>query len=352
MRRARRLGIVGVTLDSRAACARPDATQGERKDMTTTTSLLRKAAALAVAAGLFFTAGCGEAPTASGSAATSDSASSSSSSDLNTANYDAIINAGDVADDATVNANAWAKSIKEAGVLKVGGTKTSQLFSLQSTSDNKVRGFDAGLSQLLARYILGDAKTELTVVDSSTRESVLQNGTVNSVFATYSITDKRKEKISFAGPYYVSQQAILVAKSNNDITGTDSLAGKKVAVQAGSTGPQIVAQVAPQATVQEFQTDAEATQALRQGRVDAYVVDQTLQLGTLVKSPNDFKIVGEPFGNKDSYGIGLPKDSDAAEFVNAWLKKVEEDGTWAKLWQVTIGDRTGVTTVPTPPEIQ
>ena len=323
--------------------------------MTTRTvrvnALVKKIAALAVASGLFFTAACGEAPTAANSASGSAS-SAAASTDLNVANYDAIINAGAVADDATIEANAWAKSVKEAGVLKVGGTKTSQLFSLQSTTDNKVRGFDAGLSQLLARYILGDAKTELTVVDSSTRESVLQNGTVNSVFATYSITDKRKEKISFAGPYYVSQQAILVKKDNTSITGVDSLNGKKVAVQGGSTGPQIVAGVAPQATVQEFQTDAEATQALRQGRVDAYVVDQTLQLGTLVKSPNDFKIAGEPFGNKDPYGIGLPKDSDAAAFVNAWLKKIEDDGTWAKLWQVTIGDRTGVTTVPTPPEIQ
>ncbi|NMN00562.1 ABC transporter substrate-binding protein [Bifidobacterium sp. DSM 109958] len=322
--------------------------------MTTRTlranALVKKVAALVVASGLFFTAACGEAPKAAESA--SGDASAAASTDLKVSDYDAIINAGAVADDATIEANAWAKSVKEAGVLKVGGTKTSQLFSLQSTTDNKVRGFDAGLSQLLARYILGDAKTELTVVDSSTRESVLQNGTVNSVFATYSITDKRKEKISFAGPYYVSQQAILVKKDNTSITGTDSLNGKKVAVQGGSTGPQIVAQVAPQATVQEFQTDAEATQALRQGRVDAYVVDQTLQLGTLVKSPNDFKIAGEPFGNKDPYGIGLPKDSDAAAFVNAWLKKIEDDGTWAKLWQVTIGDRTGVTTVPTPPEIE
>ncbi|KAB8290951.1 glutamate ABC transporter substrate-binding protein [Bifidobacterium avesanii] len=312
------------------------------------TSVFRKVAALVVASGLLFAAGCGEAPTAT----TSGSAGTTTNTDLDASAYDAIINAGDVADDATIEANAWAKSVKDAGVLKVGGTKTSQLFSLQSTTDNKVRGFDAGLSQLLARYILGDAKTDLTVVDSSTRESVLQNGTVNAVFATYSINDKRKEKISFAGPYYVSQQAILVKKDNTTITGTDSLNGKKVAVQAGSTGPQIVAGVAPQATVQEFQTDAEATQALSQGRVDAYVVDQTLQLGTLVKSPNDFKIAGEPFGNKDPYGIGLPKDSDAAAFVNAWLKKIEDDGTWAKLWKVTIGDRTGVTTVPTPPEIE
>jgi glutamate transport system substrate-binding protein len=305
------------------------------------------AAAVMVVTGLAVVAACGEAPAPSAS-----STNSTVNPDLDTAAYTKIIDGGESADSATVEANAWAKAIKDAGVLKVGGTKTSTLFSLQSTSDNKVRGFDAGLSQLLAKYIIGKSDTELTVVDSSTRESVLQNGTVNSVFATYSITSERKQKIDFAGPYYVSQQAILVKKSNNDISSVKDLDGKKVGVQAGSTGPDVVKENAPKATVQEFQTDDEITQALRQGRIDAYVVDQTLLLGDVVKNPNDFKIVGEPFGDKDPYGIGLPKGSDAAEFVNAWLKKIEADGTWAKLWKVTIGDRTGVSEVPTPPTIE
>ncbi|MGO3358076.1 MAG: glutamate ABC transporter substrate-binding protein [Bifidobacterium crudilactis] len=305
------------------------------------------AAAVMVVTGLAVVAACGEAPAPSAS-----STSSSVNPDLDTAAYTKIIDGGETADSATVEGNAWAKAVKDAGVLKVGGTKTSTLFSLQSTSDNQVRGFDAGLSQLLAKYIIGKSNTELTVVDSSTRESVLQNGTVNSVFATYSITDERKQKIDFAGPYYVSQQAILVKKSTNDISGVKDLDGKKVGVQAGSTGPDVVKENAPKATVQEFQTDDEITQALRQGRIDAYVVDQTLLLGDVVKNPNDFKIVGEPFGDKDPYGIGLPKGSDAAEFVNAWLKKIEADGTWAKLWKVAIGDRTGVTEVPTPPSIE
>lgn len=306
------------------------------------------AAAIMIVTGLVAVAGCGEAPAPSASG----SSSSSVNPDLDTAAYTKIIDGGETADASTVDANTWAKAVKAAGVLKVGGTKTSTLFSLQSTSDNKVRGFDAGLSQLLAKYIIGKSDTELTVVDSSTRESVLQNGTVDSVFATYSITSERKQKIDFAGPYYVSQQAILVKKTNNDISSVKDLDGKKVGVQAGSTGPDVVKENASGATVQEFQTDDEITQALRQGRIDAYVVDQTLLLGDVVKNPNDFKIVGEPFGDKDPYGIGLPKGSDAAEFVNAWLKKIEADGTWAKLWKVTIGDRTGVTEVPTPPTIE
>lgn len=296
-------------------------------------------------------AGCG-----SGSDSRSGSSAAVSSNatgkPLDTSAYDQLIDAGPVADDATVAANSWAKAVKAAGVLKVGGTKTSTLFSLQSTDDTKVRGFDAGLSQLLARYITGKANTQLSVVDSSTRETVLQNGTVNAVFATYSITSQRKAKVDFAGPYYVSQQGILVRAGNTAITSVKDLDGKKVGVQAGSTGPQIVKENAPKATVQEFQTDAEIVQAIKQRRIDAYVVDQSLVLGDVAKDPTNLKVVGTGFGKQDPYGIGLPKGSDAAKFVNAWLKKIEADGTWAKLWKVTIGDRTGVTKTPTPPSLE
>ena len=80
-----------------------------------------------------------------------------------------------------MNCLRWAKAVKDAGVLRVGGTRTSFLFSQLDETDNGLRGFDAGLYQLLARYILGDeGKFELTQVDSSTRESVLQSGQVDT----------------------------------------------------------------------------------------------------------------------------------------------------------------------------
>ena len=326
----------------------PSTSAPSTRRRTGTQRVLSAAAAAATLA--LLAAGCssqGEAPSPEGSAAEE----SGSGQALDTAAYDDLVAAGDVADDATVSANEWATGVKDADVLKVGGTKTSTLFSLQSTEDGKLRGFDAGLSQLLARYILGDAKTELSVVDSSTREAVLQNGTVDSVFATYSITDERKQKVDFAGPYYVSRQGILVKSSTTDINSVADLAGKTVGVQAGSTGPAIVKEEAPEATVQEFQTDAEIVQAIKQGRIDAYVVDQSLILGNVAKDPENLKAVGEGFGDEDPYGIGLPKGSDAVEFVNAWLQKIKDDGTWDKLWKITIGDRTGVTEAPTPPAI-
>ena len=271
---------------------------------------------------------------------------------IDKAAFDALLASGPVADDAAIASSAWATAVKEAGVLRIGGTRTSFLFSQLDETDNGVRGFDAGLYQLLARYILGDeSKYELTQVTSSTRESVLTSGQVDAVFATYSITPSRQEVISFAGPYYTSQQAVLVKNGNNEITGIDSLADKIVATQAGSTGPAILEEYAPEAIVQEFEDDIQARTAVEQGRADAYVTDYTLILNSIVKNPGAYAVAGDVFGPEDNYGIGLPKDSDGVAFVNDFLKVIEEQGLWAQLWQVSLGDRTGIDTAPEAPAI-
>lgn len=290
---------------------------------------------------------CGEAPESNSSENNEDEAA-----ELDTAAYDKIISAGAVADDTVIASSTWAKPIKDAGKIRLGVVQTSMLFSLLNEKDGKLRGFDAGLSQLLTRYILGDeSKFETTQVTSDTRESVLQNDAVDAVFATYSINEDRKKLISFAGPYYGTQQAILVLADNDSISGINDLAGKNVAVQSGSTGPKIMEEIQPDATLQEFKTDEEARSALSQKRVDAYVIDYNMLLSSKAKQPGKYKIVGDQFGPKDLYGIGLPLNSDGVAFVNDFLTKIEEDGTWEELWKVCIGDRAGVSEVPAPPAI-
>lgn len=266
--------------------------------------------------------------------------------------YDEVIARGPVADDAVVEANEWASAIREAGTLQRGGTETSELFSLVNPSDGVDRGFDAGLSQLLAQYILGDVDAELIQVTTDTREDLLVNASVDVIFATYSITPERAERIDFAGPYYVSQTGVLVQADNDEITGVDDLDSPDVTVatQAASTGVTILEEFAPEANVLELPDHAQALAAVQQGRADAYVIDQGLLLNAVV-SNDDVKIVGEPFGPGDYYGIGLPPDSDAKEFVNEWLQVVIDEGLWEELWRVSIGDRTGVDEVPAPPEI-
>lgn len=282
----------------------------------------------------------------------SGSGGTSAATSIDTSAFASLLDAGKVADGSLIEANAWARTVKDRGRLLVGGVETSTLFSQRDDTDGKLYGFDAGLAQLLARYVLGDqTKFELTKVTSDTRESVLQNNQVDCVFATYSINDTRKQLISFAGPYYSSHQGILVTKDNASVNGLTDLAGKSVAVQSGSTGPGILAQACPDAKQQEFTTSAEAEEALSQGRVDAYVIDRTMLESTVAKQPDDFKVVGEPFGPDDQYGIGMPLDSDGVAFVNAFLKEVEDDGLWERLWKICIGDRTNQTTAPQPPAL-
>ncbi|TDE90043.1 glutamate ABC transporter substrate-binding protein [Occultella glacieicola] len=267
-----------------------------------------------------------------------------------TSAYQQLLDNGIVADDATVEANEWASAVREAGVLTVGGTETSELFSLLDPTTGVATGFDAALSQLLSRYILGEVNTDLQQVTVDTREDLLETGAVDTIFATYSITPERAERVAFAGPYYSSQSGILVRSDNTEITGLDDLDGATVATQAASTGVTVLEEFAPGATILELPDHAQALAAVQQGNADAYVIDQSLLLNAVVTN-DDVQIVGEPFGPGDNYGIGLPKDSDAQEFVNDWLQQVIDDGTWAELWQITIGDRADIDTAPEPPEI-
>lgn len=267
--------------------------------------------------------------------------------------YNKIITAGPVASDSEINANAWAKKIKQQGYLKVGGTDSGPLFSLRDLKSGELTGFDAGLSQMLAHYITGKtdvkALTKLTITSVDTRETMLQNNTVDAVFATYSITPERAQKVDFAGPYYQSGDSIMVKKGNTSITSVKDLNGKTVATESNSTAALAVHQLAPKAHVLLFKDDAQCVAAVQQGRADAYVLDQGILLGDALSNPAVQVVGGDPF-TVDPYGIGLNKQSGAKPFVNAFLKKIFASGDWAKLYKATIG-----TVVkgkaPTPPKI-
>jgi len=267
--------------------------------------------------------------------------------------YNKIITSAPVASDSEINGNAWAKKIKEQGYLKVGGTDSGPLFSLRDLDSGELTGFDAGLSQMLAHYITGKtdvkALTKLTITSVDTRETMLQNNTVDAVFATYSITPERAQKVDFAGPYYQSGDAIMVKKGNTSIKTVDDLNGKTVATESNSTAALAVHKLAPKAHVLLFKDDAQCVAAVQQGRADAYVLDQGILIGDAQSNPAVQVIGGDPF-TVDPYGIGVNKQSGAKPFVNAFLQKIFASGDWAKLWKATIG-----TVVkgapPKPPEI-
>ncbi len=260
-----------------------------------------------------------------------------------------VVAGAPVAPAAAITPGSWMAKVKKRGTLLVGGTDSSAVFSQRNPVTNKLEGFDAGLSQMLARYIIGKPSTKLSLVTVDTRETLLQNGTVDAVFATYTVTPQRAEKVAFAGPYYESGDAILVKAGTTGITGPADLNGKTVATEGNSTAALDLKKVAPKAKTLLFQEDGECVAAVKQGRADAYVLDQSILLGDAADDTG-LKVVGQPF-TQEPYGIGLPKaDPEAKAFVDAWLKTIYADGQWAKLWQATIGAKVGGSP-PAPPAI-
>lgn len=305
-------------------------------------ALVAAAAALPIGAAL---AACGsdtgDGPSLGGDGGDGGNGGSDSGGGDANAFTDAVA-AGPVADDAAIQASAWATKIKEAGQLKRGGTVANQVFSLADTSGGNPTGFDAGITQLLARYILGeDGADKVEYIDTTvdTRETLVQNGTVDCVIATYSITPERLEVINFAGPYYLSGTAIQVRTEDAEsISGPADLTGKNLVTQSNSTGIQAIEDnVTDPGDVQQLPDNESCVAALKQGRADAYVLDQGVLLGNSKADP-DVTVVGEPFVD-DPYGIGLSKDNeDALEFVNTFLQAIIDDGTWEKLWAATVGE--------------
>ena len=322
---------------------------------TLNNAMLNRRQALALSLGAtatFGLAACsgGNASSSAASSASSSGSTTEATQKVDSAAFDKLVASGPKAEDATIAQNKWASKVKSGGKLRVGAVDTSALFSQLDEKDGRHRGFDAGLFQLLANYILGDPMAyERTLVQSSTRESVLQNDNVDAVFATYTITDERKKVISFAGPYYEGHQGILVMSNTSDIASVDDLAGKIVGVQDGSqqSKEEYVKKYLSKSEVQTLGTDGELRRALEQGRINAYVTDSALLKSDMVENPNKYKLAAE-FGDPDPLGIGLPLDSDGVAFVNDWLKKIEDQGLWTDLYKLFFGEEGSAN----PPAIQ
>ena len=244
-------------------------------------------------------------------------------------------------------------AIQSKGKLVVGTKFDQPLFGLKNPTNNQVEGFDVEVAKIIARAIFGSDisnKVEYQEATSKVREDVIKDGKVDIVVATYTINDERKKVVDFAGPYYVAGQDILVKKSNNAITGVESLAGKKVCTVQGSTSLTNVQKSAPQADVSiTFDKYSLCIEALKDGRVEAVTTDNVILLGFINDDPANLKLVNKPF-TTEPYGIGVKKDDAAFRtFVNDTLEKAYKDGSWKKAWDDTAG-KTGQA-APTPPPV-
>lgn len=100
-------------------------------------------------------------------------------------------------------------------------------------------GFDVDVARYVANELgYSDSQINFMESPSAQRETLIQSGQVDLIFATYSITDARKEKVDFAGPYFVAGQDILVRADDTAINGPDDLEGKRLCSVVGSTSAQ------------------------------------------------------------------------------------------------------------------
>jgi glutamate transport system substrate-binding protein len=206
-------------------------------------------------------------------------------------------------------------------------------------TDGSFTGFDVDMARYIAEG-LGHDEDDIEFVEtvSANRETFLENGTVDMILATYSITDERKEKVDFAGPYYVAGQDLLVASDNTDITGPDALSGKALCSVTGSTSAQKVKdEYADTVQLQEQPSYSRCVEAVLGGQLDAVTTDDIILAGLANANPGELKVVGAPF-SEENYGVGLPKDSDDRDKVNDLIEEAFEDGAWEKAFNDNLGE--------------
>ncbi|WP_432520030.1 glutamate ABC transporter substrate-binding protein [Kineococcus sp. SYSU DK006] len=254
-----------------------------------------------------------------------------------------------VASDVAITGSPTFDKITSAGKVVIGVKADQPGIGQKDPGSGEYAGFDIEMAKLMAAK-LGLTPDEIEFVEtvSANREPFLQQGTVDMVIASYTINDKRKEVVDFAGPYYVAGQDLLVRADDDSITGPDSLAGKKVCSVEGSTPATRIRDEHPEATLVTFDAYSKCVQQLTSNAVDAVTTDDAILRGYAAQQPDALKVVGEPF-SEEPYGIGLPKgDTVLRNTLNDAIEAAVSDGDWKKAYDFTLG---GSGTDPEPPTV-
>lgn len=212
-------------------------------------------------------------------------------------------------------------------------------------------GFDVDTATYVAQAI-GVPKENITwkEADPGDRENLITSGDVDLVFSTYSITDERKQKIDFAGPYFEAHQDLLVRRNEEDISSPETLNGKRLCSVTGTTSAALVkSKYRGKITLQEEPTFSACVAALAASTVDAVTTDDVILAGFAAESKykGKLRLIGKGFSN-ELYGVGMKKgDTAMKDKVNAALKQYIDDGSWKKSLDSTV--KPSGYKIPSPP---
>lgn len=223
-------------------------------------------------------------------------------------------------------------TIKARGKLIAGVKYDTPPFGFLDKS-NQVVGFDIDLVTKIAEAI--GVPVEFTSVTSPTRIPMLVSGNVDLVAASMTHTKARDETIDFSITYYTGGQSLLVPRAS-PIKGVRDLAGKRVAVQQGTTLEKNLAKAAPQAKIIGFKDYNSAWLALRQGRADALTGSIDILQG-FSKNEKDFHIAGGRFSD-EPFGMGVRQgDSALRDKINFVLQDLWTSGKYQELYKKWFG---------------
>jgi len=240
--------------------------------------------------------------------------------------------------------------LADAGEINVGVRYDQPGLGFKGGTDEIPSGFDVEMAKLLVADLCIDPEDpevvnyEETISDN--RELYLQEGRVDLVAASYSITDERRALVGQAGPYFLTGQQVLV-KSDSDIESIEDLKGEEVCSASGSTSLENV--TAAGAVGVPADTYSICAEQVADGSVPAMSTDGSILLGLAAQYDGELKVVGPEF-SEERIGIGYSKDEpEMCEWINGVLQEAYDNGQWAEAFESTLG-ASGAET-PEPPEL-
>ena len=230
-------------------------------------------------------------------------------------------------------------ALQEKGVIKVGVKYDVPLFGFKNPQSGEVEGFDVDMANLVAEEL--GAEVKLVEAISDNRIPFLEDGTVDLVFSTMTITTDRDAEIDFSRPYYIAHGRILVPGDSDIKDVKDLVAGTTVCTALDSTyETTVLPKVAPDAEVKTPDTYSECFAQLQRGSVDALVTDDVILAG-FKQQDDTMEIVG-PDLTTDPYGAGVKDgDTEFQEFISEVIDESLTSGEWQEIYDKWIGKYTG-----------
>ena len=210
----------------------------------------------------------------------------------------------------------------ETGKIRVATDATWPPFEYVETNTTEIIGFDIDLFDAIAERANLDVEYKDVAWDSLL--AGMAQGTYDAAISSISIRPDRAANMHFSHPYFTAGQIITTLKSNTDITGNESLSGKSVGVQTGTTGDDTATSING-TDVQRYDEIGLAFTALMTDQIDAVIVDTPVAYG-YVATYDILKTVGEVL-TAEEYGIAVPKGKeDLLEKINTALDALLAEG--------------------------